>query len=106
MGEKGEPYRISTFTDSWLEVKSTSFRVVVRSCRKLLIHCSIGSPIFPLRRLWRRCSCEKLSKVPVTSERSRVAVCFSFQAECTDSSGRCNACSGDAPFFPSIWLLC
>ena len=39
----------------------------------------------------------------MTSERSRVAVSFSFQAACIDSSNRCNACSGDAPFLPPIW---
>ena len=102
MRERGEPCGISTFTDNWLKVKSTSFRVIVRSCRKLLIHCSIGPPIFLLRRLWRRRGCETLSKAPVASKRSRVAVSFSLEEACTDSSNKCNACSGDAPFFPPI----
>ena len=38
----------------------------------------------------------------MTSKRSRVAVSLSFQAVCTDSSNRCNAYSGDAPFIHPI----
>ena len=104
MGERVELCGIPTFTDSWLKVKSTSFMVVVRSCRKLLIYCNIGPPIFFLQKLLRRRDCEMLSKAQVTSKRSRVVVSFSFQGACTDSSNRCNACSGDALFLPLILL--
>lgn len=30
---------------------------------------------------------------------------FKFQAACIDSSNRCNAYSGDAPFLSPIWPL-
>ena len=102
MGGRGESCGILTFTDSWLEVKSTSFRVVLRSCRKPLIYPSMGPPIFFLRRLWRRRGCETLSKAPVTSKKNRVADSFSFQAAYTESGNRCNVCLGDALFLPPI----
>ncbi len=41
----------------------------------------------------------------MTSKRSKIAVFSSFQAACTDSSNRFNACLGDALFLPPILPL-
>ena len=105
MGNRGKPCGIAMFTNNCLEIKSISFRMMVRSCKKLLIHCSIRPPIFLLQRLWKRRDCETLSKVSVISKKSRIAIFFIFQTVYIDSSNRCNACLRDALFFSSMWLL-